>query len=311
MYASVLYATGAHRLQPAKSKPRFRVATDGMRSITVVASAFLLLGGCTSQPAASDDVHIADIHGMALDPNIPSRLYVATHHGLFVAENDTKWSAVTTEPFDMMGFTMHAGDGRIMYASGHPGRVGQGWAVGVVKSVDAGRTWMTLALKNEVDFHAMAMEAGANGAADTVYGFHGGKVHVSTDGGATWSSDPVTFAIAALTVDPGTGDLLAATNKGLQRTGRGLEGEWTLVQDANTIGIAAADGALVAYFAATGLSSSRDDGNSWSSLNWTAPADDYPWGIAMTRDAETLYAGTARGTIHKTADGGVTWTKIR
>lgn len=272
----------------------------------------LLLAGCASTPQAGDDVRIADIHGLALDPDVSTRLYVATHHGLFVAENDTRWAAVTKEPFDMMGFTMHPGDGRVMYASGHPGGVGQGWAVGVVKSTDAGRTWTTLALKNQVDFHAMTLDAGREGNPEKVYGFHGGKVHYSGDGGATWSNKEVSFDVASLATDPVTGDVFAATDQGLQRISSGLEGEWTTLAPQNAVGVAATDKALVAYFEASGLARSTDKGVTWLSLNWTVPAGDYPWGIALApNEAGLVYVGTARGTIHRTTDAGGSWTNIR
>lgn len=279
------------------------------RSVLTIVS-LILLAGCSAP--AGDDVRITDIHGLALDPDRPSRLYVATHHGLFVADNDTKWAAVTKDPFDMMGFTMHPRDGNIMYASGHPGRAGQGWAVGVVKSVDAGRTWTTLGLKNEVDFHAMTMEAGIESAPDTIYGFHGGKTHFSTDGGRTWQNRPVSFQVASMAVDPASGALLTATPQGLQQIGRHLEGEWKTIATGSAVAIAAGQGKLVAYMTRQGLARSMDAGRTWSPLNWTVPSEDYPWGIATgPSGSATTYVGTARGTIHKTVDGGASWTAVR
>jgi hypothetical protein len=281
-----------------------------MRFSVLLTLAVLLLAGCSSAPT-DGEVRIQDIHGLALDPAQPTRLYVATHHGLFVAENDSKWAAVTKEPFDMMGFTMHPGDGSIMYASGHPNRVGQGWAVGVVKSTDGGRTWATLALKNEVDFHAMTMEPGSNGAGDSVYGFHGGKVHVSKDGGKTWTAKAVSFSVAALAVAPAAGDVLAATDQGLQRIGRHLEGTWSPVAPDAALAVAATEGAFFVYFSKTGLAQSIDEGTSWTSMNWTVPEDDFPWGIAPTISADVVYVATARGHIEKTTNGGASWSRVR
>ena len=269
-----------------------------------------LLAGCASTPP-DDDVKIQDIHGLALDPNQPTRLYVATHHGLFVAENDTGWAAVTERPFDMMGFTMHPRHAHIMYASGHPSGIGQGWAVGVVKSIDGGRTWTTLALKNEVDFHAMAMEAGNQDGADTVYGFHGGKVHYSHDGGTTWTNHAVPFAVASLAVDPTTGDLVAATDEGLVRAPRHLRGEWVRVAPGESLGVTVIQDLWIAYFSDSGLARSVDGGTTWTPLNWMPPANDYPWGFAGTDDGSSVYVGTARGTIHKSMDGGASWTRVR
>lgn len=273
----------------------------------------MTLAGCASGGDGAE-VHIQDIHGLALDPSDPTRLYVATHHGLFVGEGDTKWAAVTEEPFDMMGFTMHAHDGNIMYASGHPNRVDQGWAVGVVRSTDAGRTWTTLGLKNEVDFHALTMEPGRSMTNDTIYGFHDGKLHVSRDSGATWATRPLTFSVAALATMPTSGDLYAATPAGLQKNVRGAEGAWEIVTPKPAVAIAASPNAsaLIAYFSADGLAKSHDQGKTWSSLNWTVPAGDYPWGIAPGPESSGLiYVGTARGSIHKTDDDGASWIKVR
>ena len=278
-------------------------------TVTVLALAF---SGCAS--TSEGDVKIQDIHGLALDPNDPSRLYVATHHGLFVGEADKKWAAVTAETFDMMGFTMPPRDGNIMYASGHPNRVGQGWAVGVVRSTDAGRTWTTLGLKNEVDFHAMAMQGGDELTNNTIYGFHGGKLHVSKDGGTTWTSRTLGIQVASLTVSPETGDVWAATPAGIQRNTRFAEGAWQIVSPSPASAIAAGPTGptLFAYLDAEGLAKSSDRGKSWMHLNWTVPSGDYPWGIAPDpANSKTLYVGTARGSIHKTIDDGTTWSKIR
>lgn len=271
----------------------------------------LILAGCTN--GSGDVVRIQDIHGLALDPQDANRLYVATHRGLFVGEGDTKWSSVTAEPFDMMGFTMHPRDGSIMYASGHPGRVGQGWAVGVVRSTDAGRTWTTLALKNEVDFHAMAMEPGSTMANDTIYGSHGGKLHVSTNGGTSWTTRALTFQVAALTVSPETGDVWAATSSGIQKNTRLAEGPWQIVNPKPALAVSASpDGTILYAYIDNGLAKSIDQGKTWTGLNWTVPSGDYPWGIAPSPTTSgPLYVGTAQGFIFKTTDQGASWTKIR
>ena len=80
-------------------------------------------------------------HGIAVDPADPSRLYLATHHGLYAVEPDG--SATQLSPVqDFMGFTPHPTDPSILYASGHPAGGGN---LGFISSEDGGRSWSQLA----------------------------------------------------------------------------------------------------------------------------------------------------------------------
>ncbi|MGH9896127.1 MAG: WD40/YVTN/BNR-like repeat-containing protein, partial [bacterium] len=146
-----------------------------------------ILSGCVdSQTSGAADVIFADVHGLAVDPNDRSILYVATHHGLFRGVNDAAWSKVGAQTLDLMGFTMHPTQPSVMYASGHPGGMSRDdWAIGVVKSTDGGKTWQTMALKNEVDFHAMTISLASP---ETVWGhyYRNQRVYESVDGGLTW-----------------------------------------------------------------------------------------------------------------------------
>jgi len=61
-----------------------------------------------------------------------------------------------------------------------------------------------------------------------------------------------------------------------------------------------------------GLRASHDGGRTWAGMNWTVPANDFPGGIAVdSHDPATVYVGTARGSIFKTANGGASWSLIR
>jgi hypothetical protein len=62
-----------------------------------------------------------DIHGLAVDPNDPKVLYVATHHGLIrgvEGDGTWRWFLVGNYRADFMGFSMHP-NGKTFYASGH------------------------------------------------------------------------------------------------------------------------------------------------------------------------------------------------
>lgn len=77
------------------------------------------------------------IHGLAVDREDPSRVLIATHHGLFRAGPDGKAERMS-QVQDFMGFNPHPSDPRTHYASGHPATGGN---LGFITSTDGGRTW--------------------------------------------------------------------------------------------------------------------------------------------------------------------------
>ena len=120
----------------------------------------------TTVEALAEDSHF---HGLAVDPTDPSRLYLATHHGLYAVAPDG--TAERLSPVqDFMGFTPHPSEPSTLYASGHPAGGGN---LGFIVSGDAGRTWTQLSpgVGGPVDFHQMDVSP-----ADpkTIYGAHGG-----------------------------------------------------------------------------------------------------------------------------------------
>jgi len=60
-----------------------------------------------------------DVHGLAVDPEDPSRVFVATHHGLIVGKNDGNWTRVGPVD-DLMGFSAHPSDASMLWVTGHP-----------------------------------------------------------------------------------------------------------------------------------------------------------------------------------------------
>ena len=112
-------------------------------------------------------------HGIAVDPADPSRLYLATHHGLYaVAPEGT---AERLSPvLDFMGFTPHPTDPLILYASGHPAGGGN---LGFIASEDGGRSWSQLAegAGGPVDFHQMDVSPADP---ETIYGTYGGNLQI-------------------------------------------------------------------------------------------------------------------------------------
>jgi photosystem II stability/assembly factor-like uncharacterized protein len=156
----------------------------------LVLSAIVLVGGMlaidrsqsseTSVAALSKETHF---HGIAVDPSDPSRLYLATHHGLFLTSPDGTATRISDNANDYMGFTPHPTDSSLLYASGHPAGGGN---MGVILSEDGGKTWQQLSpgAQGPVDFHAMTI---SRADPNVIYGLyvHGGGIQVSRDGGKT------------------------------------------------------------------------------------------------------------------------------
>lgn len=190
---------------------------------TVLRAAFLfclagnMSAGLAQPVVAEDRVPVAElprhthIHGLAVDRSDPSRLFIATHHGFFVATPDGMATRISPVQ-DFMGFTPHPSDPFVLYASGHPAGGGN---LGFIRSSDGGATWMQLSqgAGGPVDFHQMDVSPTDP---DTIYGAFGG-IQVSRNSGGSWAAvgtEPEGLIdLAASAYVPGR--LYAATRIGL------------------------------------------------------------------------------------------------
>jgi len=72
----------------------------------------LLLTGSSFAARATETIAVSEfprhthIHGLAVDRQDPSKLLIATHHGLFVAESNARAERIS-EVQDFMGFNPH------------------------------------------------------------------------------------------------------------------------------------------------------------------------------------------------------------
>lgn len=150
---------------------------------------------------------ITHVHGLMVDE--AGSLRAGTHEGVRVITTDGKVDAVGPQD-DLMGMTGEPQTMR-MVSSGHPGRSSTlPNPLGLIRSDDGGRTWDTLSLTGEIDFHALAMTG------DFVVGFDGitGLI-TSEDGGKSWDQ-AAALAPASLAV---VGDeVWATTQEGLQHS---------------------------------------------------------------------------------------------
>jgi photosystem II stability/assembly factor-like uncharacterized protein len=284
---------------------------------TTAVSFFLLVlaGTLWIRPSAAERIRLSEvshIHGIAVDPSDPSRLYLATHHGLFLTSPDGTASRVSDNANDYMGFTPHPTDSSLLYASGHP--VGGG-NMGVILSEDGGKTWQQLSAgaQGPVDFHAMTI---SRADPNVIYGFyvHGGGIQVSRDSGKTWTvtgSAPVeTIDLAASAVDA---DLIfAATLKGLMLSRDGGKTWEPTGEQGRPVSMieTAPDGTVYALIVGLGLVSTPG-----SVINWSLLSSDVAQKVILhfavdPTNPDRVFAVTQESEILASTDGGRSWTPL-
>lgn len=135
--------------------PRLRVLAGVVLALTLSACA-----GSGSDLSPTPDLSplpqlppTQHVHAVAIDPDRPGAVLMATHDGLFVV---TPEGHERVGPLiDLMGFSV-VGPGRYL-ASGHPGAgTDMPDPVGLIESTDGGRTWTARSRAGESDFHALA-----------------------------------------------------------------------------------------------------------------------------------------------------------
>jgi hypothetical protein len=276
------------------------------------AALILALAACTPTPepsAGASTTHqagsglpSAHIHGLTVSGDT-SKVLLATHDGLF---------DVTTQPAskiggtnDLMGFTAGKDPG-VFYASGHPGEGSDlPNPLGLIKSVDGGKTWEQLSRQGESDFHALTTTKSGIVAFD-------GTLWTSPTGNAkTWQSVKADFAPAFLAGHPDSDTVLATTPKGLQRSTDG-GATWNLVKSGPVIQFAAfADPAEAAGVEPDGtVHYSADAGATWTkkgridaqvmSIAAVKGANGKPWIWAATK--ESILVSTDGGTTFRPSD---------
>src|SRR5688500_14843518 len=169
--------------------------------------------GSTANGVAADDAGPVHVHGLGINP-ANSSLLIATHTGTFrVAPNERKAARIGQSRQDTMGFTV-AGPNYFL-GSGHPDvqeavEKDLPSHLGLIESRDAGRTWRTLSLLGEADFHVLRF------AGQRVYGYDASndRLLVSGDRGRTWREASRPAPLLDLAVDATNGKGLVAAGEG-------------------------------------------------------------------------------------------------
>ncbi len=217
--------------------------------IVLAGAVLIVLAGCAAVPGAPESLEAngaADFghtHGLGADPTT-GETYAATHNGVWLvptgqlpedyldgAERDSGVNRVQIagRAQDTMGFTVAAPG--LLLASGHPDPVEQPDLnppnLGLISSTDGAKTWGTLSLRGETDFHDLDAVTLPDGAL-RIYGYDatGGMIQVSDDDGATWTAR-ASIQLRDLAADRANPDrLYATTADGLlvsNDTGRSFE----------------------------------------------------------------------------------------
>jgi photosystem II stability/assembly factor-like uncharacterized protein len=284
---------------------RVRVALTAAVAATVLATAVLIRAEAAQRIRLSE---ISHIHGLTVDPRDSTRLFLATHHGVFLTSPDGTAERVSVDESDYMGFTPHPGDPGVLYASGHPAGGGN---MGFIVSRDGGRSWQQTSpgANGPVDFHAMDVSAADP---NTIYGLFG-VVQVSRDGGESWQiagSPPAdTFDLAASALDPNL--VYAATRDGLM-VSRDAAKTWELTGPAGpaTMVQVGPDGSVYAFVLGSGLLRAPAAALSWKTIDPDFGAR-VLLHLAIDRSApDQLFAVTDDGGILASSDGGQSWTGL-
>lgn len=282
----------------------------GIGAVVIVGILVLSRGG---DPAADGPriltpvTRFGDVHGIAVNPEAPGQLFVATHYGLMRGDNGTGWVRVGEAQDDYMGFSMHPTDGDTFWTSGHPRGGGN---IGVQQSTDGGYTWHVLALEKAADFHAMTVSP-----ADPthLWGYYRGQVYASLDAGNTWSvvdaEPPQLFSLAADPKDPST--VWGAASTGLVRSADGGK-TWITHVNAPFQGLGFARDGKKAYVVGQGGSAtSADGGATWTPMPFDAQGGTPAHVAVDPTDGNVVYVATYQSAIHESVDGGATWRLVK
>lgn len=296
---------------PSRPRPTFGIRqpwTDRGRSpwarwalvggLVVAIAVFAAVAACTSRgdgsaPSTGGSVQLAHVHELGVDPGTGD-LYAGSHHGLIRFPQQGEPSLVGGLVQDFMGFTV-VGPNHFL-ASGHPGPGQEGPSnVGLIESTDGGRSWQTLSLAGQADFHTLEARHGL------VYGSNAGQLMVSKDG-RTWDTR-ARIAMADLAVSPQDPQTLLATTQ--QGTARSTDGgrSFQLVPGAPLLQrVAWPDtGGIVGITPEGTVHVSGDGGTTWSPRGSAGGAPE-----ALTASGEQVYAAVG-GTIVSSDDGGRTF----
>jgi Sortilin, neurotensin receptor 3, len=280
-------------------------ATAAALAALAIAAVAVALGcaGGGNGGASETGVGPVHVHGLGVNP-ADGALFIATHTGLFRSgEGESKSVRVGDSFQDTMGFAV-AGENRFI-GSGHPDlRQDLPPLLGLIESTDAGKSWHSISLSGDADFHVLR-SAGQN-----VYGYDASndRLLASSDAGRTWSEVERPVPLVDLTIDPSDSKRLIAA--GVSDFEQGLyesrDGGLSWERIGEEVGLLSWPDSrhLFLVDAAGRFFGSNDNGIRFAQRGEIGgqPA------ALLAQGPDELYAALHDGTIKKSEDGGATWT---
>lgn len=281
-------------------------------AVAVVMSIWLATSRAKNSAASAKELipinAISHGHGLAVDPNDESKLYIATHYGLLLLEHEKNLYQVGSKRDDYMGFSPHPTDSNIFFSSGHPASGGN---IGFQKSEDGGFTWKKISngLGGPVDFHAMTVSPVD---ANVAFGWYKGDLQKTTDGGKSWTKNTTQFPVVHLAVDVrDVQTLYASSPQGLfKSTDSGATWKQLLNGFVSTSAVNPKSGNILSVSEKYELAESSDGGATWKSIPEKF-AGETPLFISFYRgNPDIAYLLTEKNSVYKSTDSGHTWQKL-
>lgn len=288
---------------PPKRSPWVERGLFGLVAVAIVLAAaglWRLSGG--DGGASAGDSGPVHVHGLGVNP-ADGALFVATHTGLYrSAEGASKSVRVGDRRQDTMGFTI-VGANRFL-GSGHPDlREDLPPLLGLIESTDDGRSWESISLLGDADFHVL------RSVGERIYGYDSSndRLLVSEDAGRTWEEVERPAPLVDLAADPTDGRHVVAA--GVSDLSQGLyesrdAGEsWERIGD--QVGYLAWP-APDRLFLVDGTGDVFLSSNRGTRFERRGSIGGQPAAL-LGQSADELFVALHDGTIKRSIDGGATW----